>query len=120
MVFILIGVLLGLCVEAYTWFSPDEDDAQQVFADNIEFKGSVFFFVLLPPIILDGGYNMKKARFFRNIDRIVVFAIIGTLISTSIIGAMYAARVSPPSPPPPPFFLLHARLVYFLHVTMAY
>jgi sodium/hydrogen exchanger 8 len=45
----------------------------------------VFFFALLPPIILEAGYTMKRRRFFKNIVSIVLFAVVGTLISTAIM-----------------------------------
>ena len=28
------------------------------------FDGHMFFFIILPPIIFAGGYNLKKRRFF--------------------------------------------------------
>mmetsp|Transcript_28839 Transcript_28839/g.35434 ORF Transcript_28839/g.35434 Transcript_28839/m.35434 type:complete len:538 (-) Transcript_28839:1587-3200(-) len=52
----------------------------------IQFNPSVFFFVLLPPIIFEAGYTMKKKRFFENVFSILCYAILGTFISTFVIG----------------------------------
>lgn len=46
------------------------ESAAVIFEKHIAFDSSVFFYVLLPPIILDAGYNMQQARFFRNIDSV--------------------------------------------------
>ena len=40
-----------------------------------------FFLVLLPPIIFDGAFSMKQLYFWRNIVRIGLLAVVGTLIS---------------------------------------
>lgn len=46
----------------------------------------VFFFYLLPQIILDTGYSMPNKLFFSNLGGILVYAIIGTCWNAASLG----------------------------------
>lgn len=54
------------------------------------FSEDIFFIYLLPPIIFNAGFQVKKKQFFRNFMTIILFGAVGTLISFVIIslGAM--------------------------------
>ncbi|KAL9235094.1 hypothetical protein vseg_009889 [Gypsophila vaccaria] len=54
------------------------------------FSEDLFFIYLLPPIIFNAGFQVKKKQFFRNFITIVMFGALGTLVSFFIIslGAM--------------------------------
>lgn len=49
------------------------------------FSEDLFFIYLLPPIIFNAGFQVKKKQFFRNFITIVLFGAVGTLISWVII-----------------------------------
>lgn len=49
------------------------------------FSEDLFFIYLLPPIIFNAGFQVKKKQFFRNISTIMFFGAVGTLISFIII-----------------------------------
>ncbi|PSS06436.1 Sodium/hydrogen exchanger 2 like [Actinidia chinensis var. chinensis] len=51
----------------------------------LEFDEQLFFIYLLPPIIFNAGFQVKKKQFFRNFMTIMLFGAIGTLISFAII-----------------------------------
>ncbi|XP_035547652.1 sodium/hydrogen exchanger 2-like isoform X2 [Juglans regia] len=62
------------------------------------FSEDLFFIYLLPPIIFNAGFQVKKKQFFRNFMTIMLFGAIGTLISFAIIslaiGAIFSATDS--------------------------
>lgn len=70
----LVGAILGL-VSDTSWRREEA------------FSPTAFFLVLLPPIVFESGYNLHKGNFFRNIGTILVFAILGTVISALVVGA---------------------------------
>ncbi|XP_057529458.1 sodium/hydrogen exchanger 4 [Amaranthus tricolor] len=51
----------------------------------LRFDEDLFFIYLLPPIIFNAGFQVKKKQFFQNFLTIMLFGVIGVFISTSII-----------------------------------
>nr|AAK27314.2 sodium/proton exchanger [Citrus x paradisi] len=49
------------------------------------FSEDLFFIYVLPPIIFNAGFQVKKKQFFRNFITIMLFGAIGTLVSCTII-----------------------------------
>ncbi|KAL6517200.1 monovalent cation:H+ antiporter, CPA1 (nhx1) [Orobanche hederae] len=49
------------------------------------FSEDLFFIYLLPPIIFNAGFQVKKKHFFRNFMTIMLFGAVGTMISFIII-----------------------------------
>lgn len=76
---IFAGILVGFIVRV----SPGHFIQEQ-----LSFSYSYFFNILLPPIILNSGYELNQANFFRNIFSILMFAFAGTFIATVILGVL--------------------------------
>ncbi|KAI3755905.1 hypothetical protein L1987_55714 [Smallanthus sonchifolius] len=53
----------------------------------LRFNEELFFIYLLPPIIFNAGFQVKKKQFFHNFFPIMLFGVAGVLISTSIVAA---------------------------------
>lgn len=48
------------------------------------FDPEIFFNIILPLLIFETGLRLEKINFFKNLDKIIVLAIFGTLLSTVV------------------------------------
>mmetsp|Transcript_29166 Transcript_29166/g.86345 ORF Transcript_29166/g.86345 Transcript_29166/m.86345 type:complete len:242 (-) Transcript_29166:1835-2560(-) len=97
---IIVGVLAGYLVRLLV--PPDvEDERSNGDDDNgdateddavanslLSFSPTLFFVALLPPIIFNSGYHLKRELFFRHMTPIVLFACVGTATSTLVIAVL--------------------------------
>nr|CAP16138.1 Na+/H+ antiporter [Mesembryanthemum crystallinum] len=51
------------------------------------FNEELFFIYLLPPIIFNAGFQVKKKQFFKNFSFILMFGVLGTIISFCLISS---------------------------------
>ncbi|XP_058082668.1 sodium/hydrogen exchanger 1-like [Magnolia sinica] len=76
----ITALAIGLCTGAFILLiSGGKSSRILVFSEDI------FFIYLLPPIIFNAGFQVKKKQFFRNFMTIMLFGAVGTLISFGII-----------------------------------
>uniref|UniRef100_A0A2K5E7L9 Sodium/hydrogen exchanger n=1 Tax=Aotus nancymaae TaxID=37293 RepID=A0A2K5E7L9_AOTNA len=80
-------IVLGLVLGGIVWA-----------ADHIAsftLTPSVFFFYLLPPIVLDAGYFMPNRLFFGNLGTILLYAVVGTVWNAATTGlSLYGVFLS--------------------------
>ncbi|CAK9146255.1 unnamed protein product [Ilex paraguariensis] len=82
---LLLGLVSGVVV---LLFSKGQSSRILVFNEDL------FFIYLLPPIIFNAGFQVKKKQFFENFSVILLHGIFGTIISFCLIslGAMFLFR----------------------------
>ncbi|XP_045791987.1 sodium/hydrogen exchanger 1-like [Trifolium pratense] len=73
---LLLGLCSGVVVLLVTKFHSTE---------ILIFNEDLFFLYLLPPIIFNAGFQVKKKQFFRNFTTILLFGVLGTVISFCLI-----------------------------------
>lgn len=77
----LVGLIAGAILSAL------ENDK---YINNISNAYVKFFLILLlPPIIFESAYNMKKKEFFKQFGTITVFSFFGTFLSIIVTGVLF-------------------------------
>ncbi|XP_063851745.1 probable Na(+)/H(+) antiporter nhx-9 isoform X2 [Scylla paramamosain] len=85
-VLVLLGMALGLIVYFTTKNQPSPANQCDHFVPLPHFTSDMFFFILLPPIVLESAYSLHDRAFFDNLGTVLVFALIGTLFNIATIG----------------------------------
>ena len=86
---ITVGMLTGAFLELWVSAPDDQNEiADDVAQSLLSFSPTTFFVVLLPPIIFNSGYHVRRDLFFRYMTPICLYACLGTAICTMVVGAM--------------------------------
>ena len=54
-------------------------------ANTLEFSDEMFFTFILPPIIFAAGYNIRRKAFFKYFLYIILFGVMGTVITFLVV-----------------------------------
>lgn len=90
-----LTLLIGSFVGGSIWvflpdFEPQSAEYHGEYQDNVlahsllSFSPNVFFMALLPPIIFNSGYQVRRELFYLHIKPIVLFAGLGTVLCTLV------------------------------------
>jgi len=77
---VVLGAILGLFIR----LTSNEGDIPS----ELGFSGEIFFLILLPIIIFQAGYSLRKKEFFGQLVSILTFSVIGTALAAFVIGTI--------------------------------
>jgi sodium/hydrogen exchanger 8 len=83
---ILVGILFGSVLRIIN--NTTDAQATDLSVGLLRFSSLAFFLLLLPPIIFNSGYHINRDLFFPLLPAVSFYAILGTTISTVIIGLL--------------------------------
>ena len=85
-----VSLLVGIGLNAAVWAGSSifMGYAQVISVVVSSPVHDIVYFALLPPIIFEAGFSMRKRGFFSNIVPILLYAVVGTMISTLAAGVM--------------------------------
>jgi sodium/hydrogen exchanger 8 len=80
---LFIGITVSFFVNTFivTNQAVEDDMEQQLARSLLSFRSNVFFMALLPPIMFNSGYQLRRELFYRHITPILLFAGLGTTVS---------------------------------------
>ena len=64
----------------------DYDESYALALQLLNFDPHIFFYALLPPIMFNSGFELRRELFYRHIKPIVLFSCLGTVISCLTTG----------------------------------
>lgn len=71
---VVVGVLFSLI---FYWIHGDDS----AFIDLYGFNSAFFFDLVLPPIVFNAGFNMRRRKFFQNLGNILILGLVVSFLS---------------------------------------
>jgi NhaP-type Na+/H+ or K+/H+ antiporter len=86
---VILGVIWSVCFYALYGNNP-------FLIEAYGFKDEVFFQAILPPIVFNAGFSMKRKKFFENFGNIMIFGICVTFVCFFLYsaGSYYAQKLN--------------------------
>lgn len=81
---VIAGIILSLTFHFAFKGTKQDAEVKKVF----KFSETIFFDILLPPIIFNSGYNMRQKKFFQNLGNISIFGIAVTFVCFTLYSAV--------------------------------
>jgi NhaP-type Na+/H+ or K+/H+ antiporter len=83
---LLVGMTCSVVVDwVYDGVDALDGKDDTVAVSLLSFSPQVFFLALLPPIIFNSGYHLRRELFFRHLVPITLLAVVGTTVSAVFV-----------------------------------
>lgn len=87
-------VALGMVISIVLWYVAGGPQGHESLSSSFTFKSNFFFDFMLPPLIFNSGYTMRKKKFFNNIGNIAMNGLCVTIVCFVLYGAGTIALVN--------------------------
>lgn len=87
-------VVLGLVISIILWFCCGGPQGNESLSSTFKFSSSFFMDFMLPPLVFNAGYTMRKKKFFDNLGNISMNGLCVTILCFVIYGFGTIALVS--------------------------
>ena len=82
-ILVILGTIFGVII----MYGLDKEKETQDLIHEIDLSSPhIFFFLLLPPIILEAAFSLHDRTFVENIGSILLFAVVGTVLVCFMLG----------------------------------
>ena len=82
-ILVILGTIFGVII----MYGLDKEKETQDLIHEIDLSSPhIFFFLLLPPIILEAAFSLHDRTFVENIGSILLFAVVGTVLACFMLG----------------------------------
>jgi len=79
-------VILGLVISIILWFACGGPQGDDSLSSTFKFSSSFFMDFMLPPLVFNAGYTMRKKKFFDNLGNISMNGLCVTIFCFIIYG----------------------------------
>lgn len=79
-------VILGLVISIILWYAGDGPSGNDKLSSTFKFSSSFFMDFMLPPLVFNAGYTMRKQKFFDNLGNIAMNGLCVTIVCFIIYG----------------------------------
>lgn len=76
----MLGIVWSIVL--YAIHGPDP-----IWIQAYSFPSNLFFQAMLPPLVFNSGFSMRRKKFFENIGNIIIFGLFVTLVCFAIYSA---------------------------------
>jgi NhaP-type Na+/H+ or K+/H+ antiporter len=80
------SVIMGLLISIILWYAGGGPEGDNSLSETFKFSSEFFMNFMLPPLVFNAGYTMRKKKFFDNLGNIAMNGLCVTIMCFIIYG----------------------------------